>query len=324
MQIRADFSSWNKGTWTHYSNFDALKINAKPFHQDPAGIYFFPKGFDTIGSWHTYKYKFIAKLKPEAKVLDFEGKSAAFWIDLIERGGAKSENADRWKSFCDELAEETEAGRQAMSFLRSHFIRNNAAFNAFFRKLGYDALFDDTKAIHSAEVQLVVLNPRMIEVVERVDRNDNSFKLLESLLRACSAAVSHLGDVKVTEPRMVSSWGEKGMQARLNVDKKPHSVSWSLNSSTIPVPGSKQRALDGISVYLNYSSGPQRNYSIALTEPLRNYSEKKLVDFVVKETEKVFAAEVVSFTARVKRRYVVASEQAYVEILDAKGQEGAL
>lgn len=63
-------SDWS-GDWVHYTNIPYLSFNPKASHSDPTGIYFFPKEFKPSSSYTSKKYKFSAKLKPDAKVLDF-------------------------------------------------------------------------------------------------------------------------------------------------------------------------------------------------------------------------------------------------------------
>ena len=51
--------------WYHFSDVDYIKINPKPIHSDPAGIYMFPEdALNAIkGVWKKRKFCFIIKLK---------------------------------------------------------------------------------------------------------------------------------------------------------------------------------------------------------------------------------------------------------------------
>lgn len=143
--------------WVHYSNIPFLSINPKQAHSDPAGLYFFPSNFKPVSSYTSKPYKFTAKLKPEAKVLDLSKIDRAEMRRLADLAGVISfiEVEDWWAKIKGTFSYNAFSTKRAGSF------------NRFFRNAGYDAIFDDIAVIYGkSETQLLVLNPRMLTDVQ--------------------------------------------------------------------------------------------------------------------------------------------------------------
>lgn len=175
--IKADYDSYRDKTWIHYSKHEEMKFNYKASHQDPIGIYFFPEGFKTAGSWHTNMYKYTAKLKPEAKVLDLakmNTKEKA--LELLDKLGATPASSD--SVFQDEHASKYKNYYidRAWEWLTNHFTGKKAAFTKKLLNTGYDAIFDDTDSIFSGETQLIVLNPKVLTDIKQTRQGETGFK----------------------------------------------------------------------------------------------------------------------------------------------------
>lgn len=183
-QTLASYSDWS-GEWVHYSNINKIGINPQQFHMDLAGVYLFPKEFKTRGTlWREKKFKFTVKISGNAKVLDLSKLSENDLQELLDKLNIKPFpnhplNAD---TFWDTL--------QNYYCLRDK--KNVGKWNGDFRRLGYDAVFDDTGSIHTAEVQLVVLNPKIIKIIDvetqsikrgQFDRIQKASDYLVSLLK---------------------------------------------------------------------------------------------------------------------------------------------
>jgi hypothetical protein len=176
-RIKADYDSYRDKTWIHYSKHEEMKFNYKASHQDPIGIYFFPEGFKTAGSWHTNMYKYTANLKPDAKVLDLakmNTKEKA--LELIDKLGARPVSSD--SVFQDEHASKYKNYYidRAWEWLTNHYTGRKAAFTKKLLNTGYDAIFDDTDSIFSGETQLIVLNPKMLTNIKQTRQGETGYK----------------------------------------------------------------------------------------------------------------------------------------------------
>ena len=149
-------SDWS-GEWVHYTDVPYLSFNPKASHSDPTGIYFFPKEFNPVSSYSSKKYKFSAKLKPDAKVLDFSKITREEMTRLADLAGVESfiEIDDLYYSLKKVFNMTKGPNKKAGSF------------NRFFVNAGYDAIFDDIDIVYGkSEKQLIVLNPKCLTDVE--------------------------------------------------------------------------------------------------------------------------------------------------------------
>lgn len=286
-RVHAKLSDW-RGDWLHFTKKPYIKLNPKPLHGDPVGIYLFPESFDPeTPFWSRMGYKFVVKLKPSAKVLDLaklSGKEALVLARKLVGGEPHradqflTPGPDRWES----------PGNRLWEALRQHFGRKQASWNTALQRAGYDAVFDDTRAIHIAEVQLIVLNPKVIEVLHREDlKTGSGFAEVKLVSKQLAKALKHLGRVTVTEPRMETiNWGEKGLQAQVRVEDGDRYAHFKVN-------GHKEDLL--VRVSLAYSS-PRKDYGVGADYDM--YKKKWLdrrgesgLDSLVEEAESLFARD---------------------------------
>jgi len=149
-------SDWS-GEWVHYTDIPYLSFRPNAFHSDPTGLYFFPKEFKPVSSYTSKKYKFFAKLKPDAKVLDLSKVTREEMTRLADLAGVEKfiEIDDLYGSL------------QKIFKMRDGPNKKAGAFNRFFFNAGYDAIFDDIAVIYGkSETQLIVLNPKCLMDVE--------------------------------------------------------------------------------------------------------------------------------------------------------------
>ncbi len=182
--INEILSDWKSDVWVHYTNVPYIKINPKQAHGDPSGIYLFPSEFKPKADyWAIKKYSFYVKLSPDIKILDLSNitakqaedilhkiiKTPDKLGDIIPRMYAAEKGEDKYnKTPSDPFWE----------FLKNYFGGHYSEWNASFRKLGYDAIFDDSKAIHTMEPQMLVLNPTKIRVVKMETRKGSGYEYM--------------------------------------------------------------------------------------------------------------------------------------------------
>ena len=162
-QATASLSDWGN-QWVHYTDVNKLGVNPQQFHLDLAGIYLFPKDFVIRGTlWKGKKYKFIVEVAKSARILDLSKIAQPEMESILDKIGIKY---DREGLDQDQFWE----------YLKGYYSLSSgskkvAKWNRDFRDLGYDAVFDDTGSIHSAEVQLIVLNPKILKVIDVETQN---------------------------------------------------------------------------------------------------------------------------------------------------------
>lgn len=200
-QIRANYQDYKTGLWVHYTKHEDLKFKYDTFHIDPIGIYFFPESFKTEGSWYTYPYKYIVRIKPDAKILDLAGintkeKTFEFLKSLNAIPAPSTDkmqmgNYEDWIYFNKNEPHDRNWIDWGWEWLTRFFMGKKAKFTKALLDLGYDAIFDDTKSIHIAETQLIVLNPKILTDIKRVDQKSTGFKEVkeayETILKTLSA-----------------------------------------------------------------------------------------------------------------------------------------
>ena len=233
-KILADFAEWNTGTWVHYSNLSMVKISPKQFHQDPAGIYLFPEKFKTIGNWKTYRYKHLLQLSPGIKILDLAHMDSKACLDLLEKMGIPA--SDVYTDYIKNPSKSNSAPDQMWAWMVLQFLGAPAKFNAALRKAGYDAVFDDTKSIHSAEVQLLVLDPTKVKLVKTIDRKKSGFDVMVKALSVLKEICEKYGEVKATEPKKTMDRYEhqKVLSATLKCTAEGKEADWKVTAQGGP------------------------------------------------------------------------------------------
>lgn len=205
--IRAFLTDWS-GEWVHYTDINKLGVNPQQFHQDLAGIYLFPKEFKTRGTiWKKKKYKFIVKVQSDAKILDLSKlKEDDLWSLLEKLNIPKTyfnEEKINVDSFWDALKN---------YYILSTKAKGSAFWNKEFRRLGYDGIFDDTESIHSAEVQLVALDPKILKIIDVETQNISrgQYERIQKHLNLLAHHLSHYGTVDIKPLKKKKElWGDK-------------------------------------------------------------------------------------------------------------------
>lgn len=198
--ILADYQKW-KGRWVHWSTTPYLKLNPQPGHQDPAGIYLFPEKFRTAGSWHAKPFKFIVEVPEDLKVLDLaEISTAQSALELLEKLGTAA--GAEFPDFKRQIEKSERHVADIMwEYLQRFFMGRQGLFNKRLRQLGYDAVFDDTESIHSSEVQLLLLDPRKVKIVEREDKKGSGIELVTEILDMIASKGKKYSSVVVHRPK---------------------------------------------------------------------------------------------------------------------------
>lgn len=225
-----DLSQWDSDTWLHYSEFPSLQINPKGSHLDPAGIYLFPENFKTAGMWAAYPYKFVVRLKQGLKILDLAHLSVDAAIEILKA----MLPADWHEGAIARIKEASKPIDQWWEELKNYFIlssegRKAGAWNKAFRDLGYDALFDDTESIHAWEVQLLILDPRNIKVVERIDQKSSGFEETKSILGRIADLAGLIGKVTVKEPKRERLWGDTHLEGSVRLERGDRYAEWTVS-----------------------------------------------------------------------------------------------
>lgn len=264
--LNEDLAKWNTGKWIHYSDYEVMKINPTPFHQDPLGIYFFPESFKKPASmWTNKKYKFTVTLKPNVKILDWAKMTDQQRDQLLVATGAK-------KDFDMTMERYPEENREKMlgvvwnsmrdSMMLSSGGPGKAKWNTLIRQCGWDAIFDDTGSIHVAEVQLLVLNPTIFASITSQTAGFSSFKKIKEIMAEIEKFCKTLGDdsieVETNGPKKTSdSWTGRGRKGDPMILKGTVDVKKSENNyariSVSQDPNSEHRK-NVINVGISYSN----------------------------------------------------------------------
>ena len=209
------YKDWS-GEWVHYTDINKLGINPKQFHMDLSGIYLFPKEFKTSGTiWKSKKYKYIVKLKENAKVLDLSTLSEDDLWAILDKL-----NIDKNSVYTAEKALDVDNFWES---LKNYYTISNksrsagaALWNKEFRRLGYDAIFDDTGSIHTSEVQIVVLDPKVLTVVDVETQNvkRGQFDRIKVCLDLLAKKLKPYGKVEVEPLKKRKEWSEKKLSLK--------------------------------------------------------------------------------------------------------------
>jgi len=305
--LAASFESWNTENWIHYSNFPMVKIKTQAFHNDPFGVYFFPCNFKTEGSWHTYRYKYTASIPKDIKVLDFRKLNRD---DMLKMVLAMGLDKGEWSEFKPQIETGDHPVRSWWEFLQRSFMGRGAMFNKKLREQGYDAIFDDTKSIHSAEIQLLVLDPSKFRILSREERKGSGFEMVEKLIFEVESICKNYG--KVTSNKAKKKWSgydqEHHVYASITCksddveDKEAH---WSIETSGTKsgmykrlkesnpkeVDKTKQNPPTQVSVLLSYHKPHIFNHSVGASFDIDRPDWTKLRKEVSEAMAKVWGSK---------------------------------
>ena len=261
-----DYPEWaGAGRWVHYSKLPQLTINPKASHLDVAGIYLFPEGFTPRGGWKHLSYRIVVEVPSNLRVFDFARMTPPEALWLVRQAGdprpdqeaSIQQGGPYWrKTFWD--------------VLRNIYSVRRGAWNAFFRKFGYDALFDDTDTIFSGETQLVILNPTKAKIVSIDNISYSGYDQVVKITNRLESLLALYGEVTVVPAKRgrAGTWEQDpAILSNLSVQIDPdHYAEWVINTVTLSgytVPGF-------ISVHLRYSYptlGSSWGASLALPDP---------------------------------------------------------
>lgn len=219
--LKESLSDWGPN-WVHYSKVPYMKVNPKPFHQDPAGIYLFPEGFKTHSFWPEHAYKFIVTLKPNIRVLDFATMDIPQIYSFMDRLGVGEKfnaEVDSYKDFKSfDSSNPKDLLRVAWDKVKTLYgYRQWGAVNAALRKLGYDAIFDDLGVILSNEIQMLVLDPRIIASARIEHRKRDVFGKLKRVMEDVERIAVKYGTMDVYKPVRKSSYGKQSLEGSVKI-----------------------------------------------------------------------------------------------------------
>lgn len=214
--VSSSFENYAEGLWIHYSKLPQLTINPKQFHQDPAGLYLFPEKFKTEGNWHRFPYRIVCRLKPGLRVLDIPRLTREQILGLLDAFGFQDMKSDEYlvpgKSERDQGVQD-----RFWDIIRQRFLGEPGRFNKAWRRQGYDAIFDDQGIIHPSETQLIVLNPRFVEIVRVEEQKATGFSEVNKVLDLMASRYGSLGEVKIRRPTQQKDWGEKQLRGSIEI-----------------------------------------------------------------------------------------------------------
>ncbi len=257
------FAPYANKNWIHFSRIPEVKINPRQFHKDPAGIYLFPEDFQTMGDWHRFPYRMTVRLQPEARVLDLGSLDWAGLVDLMEKIGI----ADALPT--DSIQESNDMVRNvdnAWQIMTSRF--DPGMQNKVFRRMGYDAIFDDREIIHAGETQLLVLDPRKIEIIATKEQRASGYQEMIQVLDEVQKILAPYGKIEMEKPRQRVEWGVKVQDGFVTVrDESERTMTvrvrpWFVDAKKDQVPEAISLSITGRNE--NGSLNSHRSYGIQL------------------------------------------------------------
>ena len=218
----------------HFTNHHRVGIKMKPSHQDPIGIYAFPKqyvmssAFNKNSHFFGMKNVFILKLKPGAKTLNLSRLTETEVDHMLHKMGiseykGKENIRDRKEGKPGHVLWDT-----IEKYLNDHFGygKKNVEWLKLFKKAGnYDALIDEGDAIiHQNEpAQVVILNPTAyIEISKFSSTAQEMFK------RLAYRIMNELGQMLFDKFQIFTKnqqYNDKNVTARGIKNGKPLSLS---------------------------------------------------------------------------------------------------
>ena len=276
----ASFESWNQHGWVHYSKIPQLTINPKQFHMDPAGIYLFPSKFKMAPFWKQHPYRFDVVIPPDLNVLDISKLNRTLALELLDKIGMDNEYYLKLVQTGDRYQD------NFWESLQQKFTSKPGAFNKALRMLGFDAVFDDTKSIHSSEVQLILLNPSRIESATLVPAKGTGFKELEEIAKDLKDLLSEYGRVNVgRRKKKYEGWvGGNVITIPVYVDLgQDRYANWSVYTR----PGSQSSLPSGYNVSLLYARPKPQQYGVGIQFDYDDYKPYELRDMITREMGKI-------------------------------------
>lgn len=255
IRLAEALSEWS-GEWVHFTDHPMLTVRPKPYHRDPVGIYFFPKDFTPIAFWKAKPYRFEARIKPGARILDVASMTQADLDHLIDMTGVRV----LYDEYHARYPKENVGKRfdMAWEMMSQHFMMQRGAWNKALRATGYDAIFDDTGGIHTAEKQLLVLDPRVIEITGLVRQKISGFASVTKVMDDLAEVCRPFGSVEMSAPRRTRRWGEIRIMGSLTVERSE------TNYARFEISHMPNDRRPTVNVHLS-SSRPSLSYGVGAT-----------------------------------------------------------
>jgi hypothetical protein len=178
-----------------YTQLPKLGINPQSdWHGTPLGIYFYPADYyveqrGTVPSFGFAKYIQVFRYNTD-RILDLNTYTAEQFAQDVGTLGIPTEPTDRpghqiWNLIKSVASERREQRYTGNSTPAKENQRKNAIWNHVIRTLGYDVVVDYQGIIsHKEKTQGLVVNPRVIELIDTIDNqygNQTNLKLIDRL-----------------------------------------------------------------------------------------------------------------------------------------------
>lgn len=269
--ILADYQKW-QGTWVHYSKHPELTVNPQQFHQDPAGIYLFPEAFKAAPMWSNKPYKFLVEVPRDLKVLDLAAiDTAELALRLLD--DTKTTEGKEYDYFKEQILETKEPADRAWEYLQRYFLGKPGAFNKRLREAGYEAVFDDIKAIHSNEVQLLVLNPTRIKIKEREQAKSNGYQLVAEIAEHIKKQGAKWAIIRDDKTKRKKDWGDYRIIYYARIASEDDTKAVSITVSASP-DFDRRREKHAKATKISYHADNVKPYDLEVPQKLKYYDEE--------------------------------------------------
>lgn len=235
------------------------------------GIFFFPEKFQsqTTGGWHQYPYKFIVEFPSDMRVFDMSKVSTKERQEILQKAADSTGNHNMVSLYIGGLKDEPD---RFWNYLKEIFDVSGGRSNAgkakmsnFFRKLGYDAIFDDTDEIYSQETQLILINPAVkFKVVDMVRRSGSGWNEVAEVAKVAAELCKPFGKVTIGRQKQAFSGWDQEVRSTVTFHVNEHLhdegpwAFWEVTSQRHDSTGvyrSKKKSFpDEINVRLKYSN----------------------------------------------------------------------
>jgi len=269
--ILADYQKW-QGTWVHYSKHPELTVNPQQFHQDPAGIYLFPEAFKVAPMWSNKPYKFLVEVPRDLKVLDLAAiDTAELALRLLD--DTKTTEGKEYDYFKEQILKTKEPADRAWEYLQRYFLGKPGAFNKRLREAGYEAIFDDIKAIHSNEVQLLVLDPTRIKIKDREQAKSNGYQLVAEIAEHIKKEGAKWATIRDDKVKRKKDYGDYNITYYARIASEDDTKAVSITVSASP-DFNQRREKHAKAAKISYHANHVKPYDLEVPQKLKYYDEE--------------------------------------------------
>lgn len=288
-RLTSSYEDWD-GQWIHYSRQPYIKINPKSNWRDPAGIYLFPEKFVTMGDWDGFKYKFLCEVPTDLNILDFGKLTREAMVELVKSLLADINQKLRQEDRNDILTTKYWQSHGWSLIWNTEYMSHRGMFNKNIRKLGYDAIFDDTKSIHPSEVQLIILDPRDVKVIEMTEASGSGFKEVEMVMEHIVKLAEEYGEVTVEKPKLrKGDWGSDPKLVKGMIDIHKSEENYMRISVYPKFPDKRTVGPTAIYVSMTYSK-PSVGYGVGAEYEFKKKSFETIDRNLTQAFKKVFSS----------------------------------